>query len=825
MRMNNFLARHGREDDAQHPVPVRYETDIRRGLNDEQVAERVEAGQVNLPVAPPTKTVRQIIFSNVFTYFNLIFVVLAVALIAVGSFNDLLFLPVVVCNILIGTIQEINAKHTLDKLNLVNEPHARVIRNGAEQKVPVSELVLDDIVLFGAGNQISADATLLEGEVTVNESMITGEPDEIRKTVGDTLSSGSYVVSGACTARLDRVGADSFVSRLTLEAKRSRKKQEVGMMRSLTRLIAVIGILLIPIGTALYLRQTLGLGLSVKDGVVNTAAALIGMIPEGLYLLVSVALAVSVMRLARKHTLVHEMKCIETLARVDVLCVDKTGTITDDEMVVTDVVPLKVAEEDVVETLTEVVSNSGADNATMAALKKRFSQSGCRRAERVQSFSSTYKYSGCSFGEEENYVIGAPEFVLREQYGAYQAQIERYAAEGKRVLVLCALQEALSGEALHAPVLPMGLVCLTNRIRPEAKDTFAYFAEQGVTVRVISGDNPVTVANVAAQAGIEGAERYVDASTLDTKEKIAAAAEQYTVFGRVTPEQKKQLVIAMKRAGHTVAMTGDGVNDVLALKEADCSIAMASGSEVAGQVSQLVLLDSNFAHMPSVVAEGRRVINNIERAAALFLVKNIFSFIMAWISIFAAFAYPLQAAQLSFISALTIGVPSFFLALEPNKSRVRGRFLTNVLYRALPVGLTNAAVVLLAVAFGMAFSLDADSVSTICALLMAVTGFMMLFRVCRPFNRMRAALWTLLCAAFVGGYLLVGPLFSMGRLDAPCALVFFTLALLVYPFMSALTRGFDLLLSGVRKIAHRIVDQEKHSALPAEAEGGRAKRK
>ena len=787
-----------------------------QGLTEEQALERILDGYNNISVDPPSKSVGQIICSNVFTYFNLIFFVLAVCLLAVRSFNHLMFLPIIVANIAIGTIQEIHSKHTLDKLTLLSSPKAVVIRDGKEMEIEITNLVIDDIVIFAPGNQICADALVVDGEVNVNESLITGESDEIVKHPGDSLMSGSFVVSGRCRARLEKVGLDSFVARLTLDAKKSKKKQEVGMMRSLTRLIQVIGIAIIPIGIAMFLQQYKVLGMSLTDSIVSMTAALIGMIPEGLYLLVSVALAVSVIRLAQKKTLVHELKCIETLARVDVLCVDKTGTITENEMMVSEVVPLSPARMDsaaVCALMNDFVANMGADNNTMLSLKNFFSKGSARRAYRVVPFSSETKYSGVSFGTNESYVLGAPEFILRSQYRKYQPTIEQYTAAGNRVLLLASLSE-LTGGVLSAPVEPIALILLTNKIRPQARETFEYFDRQGVKIKVISGDNPLTAADAAAQAGIPDADRYIDATTLNTREKVVDAAEKYTVFGRVTPDQKRILIRALKKAGHTVAMTGDGVNDVLALKEADCSVAIASGSEVASQVAQLVLLDSNFASMPSVVAEGRRVINNIERAAALFLVKNIFSFSLALISIFASFAYPVTPAQLSLINALTIGVPSFFLALEPNENMVRGKFLRNVLFRALPAALTNLVLVLGMVIYSEAFpTILQDEVSTVSALLLGVSGLVMLFRVCTPFNWKRIVLWCSMCAAFVLGTILFKPLFSMTELTFGAAVIFVNLALLVYPLM----RGFREALDWINVTLHRFLFKIKKKQNKSES--------
>lgn len=791
--------------------------DEHTGLTDKQVLKRILDGYSNIAVKPPTKTVRQIILTNLFTYFNLIFFVLAGCLIAVGAYNDLLFLPIVIINILIGTIQEIKSKHTLDRLTLLTSPHATVVREGKETETTLENLVIDDIVVFGPGAQICADAEIIAGEVTVNESLVTGEPDEIAKTRGSELLSGSFIISGKCYARLTRVGADSFVSRLTNEAKKSKKKQMPGMMRSLTLLIKIIGLLIVPVGVVMFLKQTKSLGLSVEDSVVKTTAALIGMIPEGLYLLVSVALAVSIMRLAKKRTLVREMGCIETLARVDVLCVDKTGTITENEMCVAGIVPVDSGtngKTDIAAVMNDITGNLGADNNTMITLRKHFLTGTYRPAKSIVPFSSSYKYSAAAFGHGENYVIGAPEFILRNRYAMYKERTEEMAAAGNRVLLLASLSEPADGGALREDAEPIAFVLLTNRVRPEAKETFRFFSRQGVGIKVISGDNPVTVSAAAALAGIAGAEKHIDASALDTPEKLRQAAGEYTVFGRVTPEQKRQLIRAIKKDGHTVAMTGDGVNDVLALKEADCSIAMASGSEVASQVSQLVLLDSDFSAMPSVVAEGRRVINNIERSAALFLVKNIYSFFLAVISIMAVFAYPIEPAQLSLINAVTIGIPSFFLALEPNTGIVRGRFLRNVLYRSLPAAMANLFLTLCVVLFAYAFEINNLQASTITAVLMGIVGLVMLYRVCSPFNMRRIILWLFMCAGFGLGFAFFGPLFSFVKPNFQSWLVLGVLALLAYPVMNAVSialNKINMLKVKIEKIVKSVSKELKNT--------------
>ena len=785
---------------------ARFSPDPAVGLSHEQVEQRAAEGCKNTPVDPPTRTVGRIIAGNVFTYFNLIFFVIAAALAFVGAWVHMTFLPVIIANTGIGIIQEIRSKKVLDKLNLLNAPQCTAVRSAKLVSLPTDELVLDDVVVFSAGNQICADAVVMTGEVQVNESLITGESEEITKRAGDSLLSGSYVVSGECRARLDKVGADSFVSRLTLESKKSNKRVQGAMMRSLTRLVQIIGILIIPIGFFMIKNERVVLGHSWHDTIVSASAALLGMIPEGLYLLTSVALAVSVMRLAKKRTLVHELNCIETLARVDVLCVDKTGTVTESKMEVTDVVPLGSgwSVESLSERISEFVGVMKADNETMSALRERFSGGEGRKAVKILPFSSSVKYSAAAFSSGECYVLGASEFIMKDRFPEVEPEVSALSKKGCRVLLLAICSDFDEKGALYGRVTPVGLVALWNRVRPQAKETFAYFTRQNVEIKVISGDSPITASMAAAEAGIPNADRYVDATALDTPEKLASAAMQYTVFGRVTPDQKRSLVLALKEAGKTVAMTGDGVNDVLALKSADCSIAMASGSEVACQVSQIVLLDSDFSAMPSVVAEGRRVINNIERSASLFLVKNIFSFVLAIVSVFVAFRYPIQPVQMSLISTLTIGFPSFFLALEPNRNLVRGGFLKNVLYRAVPAGLTDLFTVLGAVAFSFAFPLTGDEVSTISLYLMAIVGFLMLFRVSRPFNRWRAAMCCTLAAVFVLAVVFIGDFLQLTALSFGGWLIFASLAMLAVPMIGYFTKGLDWLSAKYTALKRRI---------------------
>lgn len=707
-----------------------------QGLNTEEIDERVKAGQSNVSVKAPFKTTGQIIRDNTFTYFNAVFLVLAIILASVGAFRSLTFIPVIVANTLIGIIQELRSKKVLEKLTITSARDATAIRNGKEQKVPVHELVLDDIVVFRAGNEIPADAEVLDGVVSVNESLLTGEADEVQKKKGGELLSGSFIVSGECVARLTKVGADSYASKLTLQAKAIKTGEQSEIIKSLNKLVKIAGIAIIPVGLLLFARQFFLNHQELLPSIQGGAAAVIGMIPEGLFLLASVALAISAMRLARNKVLVHEMKCIETLARVDVLCVDKTGTITSPDMSVSDVIYLKDGSE---ENLACLVNSLSADTTTMEALKRHFKKSE-QKAEKIFGFSSEFKYSGAKINSQ-NFVLGAPEFVLREDYDKYHKELEKYTKKGFRVLIFAEYKGELNGKALSKTAEPLAIVTLMNPVRKTAPKTFRYFAEQGVNIKVISGDNPLTVSEVARQAGIENAGKCIDARNLKTDSDYEKAVEEYTIFGRVLPEQKRKLVKALQKQGHTVAMTGDGVNDVLALKDADCSIAMASGSDAAVSASQLVLLESDFSKMPGVVKEGRRVVNNLERSGSLFIVKNIFSFTAAIFAICLGFRYPLLPAQVSMVTMWVIGVPSFFLSQMPNTDLIRGRFITNILKKAIPGGLTNVVVVLLSFLACHIFGVPDDQIFTACTLAFGIVGMIYLYTVCRPLNLYRGVVW------------------------------------------------------------------------------------
>lgn len=780
------------------------------GLTDEEVRQRVEEGFTNRTDISTDKTTKEIVVSNVFTYFNLIFLVITILLIMVGSFRNLTFLPIIIGNTVIGIVQEIRAKKTLEKMSLLNAPHADVIRNGSVKQISTEELVKDDVILLTAGKQICADAVVISGNIQVNESLLTGEADEVEKTEGSTLMSGSFVVSGECYARLEKVGNESYISKLSLEAKSMGGKEQSEMIRSINLIVKWVGIVIIPIGLILFWQSHFVNGESITKSVTSTVAAIIGMIPEGLYLLTTVALALSTMKLARKKVLLHDMKSIETLARVDVLCVDKTGTITEPDMKLKEIFLCKNSGADGTQTaltLDELKSlildyaNASVDNnATMLALKAYAADTLTnntsalhRTAVSQQAFSSSLKYGSVTFSDG-TYLLGAPEFIMHEDFARIEEEIIPYADKGDRVLLFARYDGENVENGINGSVTPLGFVALANPIRENAVKTFEYFKSQGVAIKVISGDNPRTVSRIAIQAGIESAESFVDAATLDTEDKIADAVNKYTVFGRVTPKQKKQLVKALQAKGHTVAMTGDGVNDILAMKDADCSVAMASGSEAAAQAGQVVLLDSDFAHMPDVVYEGRRVVNNIQRSASLFLVKNIFSLLLSLFSVILMVTYPLEPAQVSLISMFTIGVPGFLLALEQNKDRIKGHFITNVMLKALPGGLTDVIAVGALVVCGEVFCISDASIGTIATLVLSVVGFMILFKISEPLNGMKYAVIIGNIAGLVFSGFFLKKLFALTDLSNICILL-----MIVFGFAAeSLFRNLTLLVEKLR---------------------------
>lgn len=726
------------------------------GLNENEVAARENAGLVNKAEISTDKSVKEIIRSNTLTYFNLIFFIIAVLLCVVGSFRNLTFLPVVIGNSLIGIFQEIRAKKTLEKMSILNSPHAVAIRSGRQVKISTEELVKDDVVVFSAGDQICADAVVISGNIKVNEALLTGESDEIEKVGGSSLMSGSFVVSGQCCARLVNVGEEAYIYKLTKEAKEMGSGEQSEMVKSINQIVKWMGIAIIPIGLILFYQSYWINHETFKTGIVSTVAAITGMIPEGLYMLTTIALALGTIRLAQQKVLLHDMKSIEALARVDVLCVDKTGTITEPNMTVDNVYCLNnglITPDELKGLFVDYATAAVDNNATMLAIKDYaavLNTNGMynkRTAVSVQPFSSTDKFSTITF-RDGTFILGAPEFVMKDNFESVAGEITPFAEKGYRVLLLA--KKADSGMTE-----PLGFVVLSNPIRKGAVKTFQYFNEQNVAIKVISGDSPKTVSEVAKQAGIANSDKYIDASLLDTDEKIKQAAVQYTVFGRVTPKQKQKLVKALQEAGHTVAMTGDGVNDILAMKDADCSVAMASGSEAASQAAQVVLMDSDFSKMPDVVFEGRRVVNNIQRSSSLFLVKNIFSLLLSVFSAVFLITYPLEPSQISLIGMFTIGIPGFLLALEPNKNRIQGHFLKNVLLKALPAGLADVLAVGALVVCGNVFSLPKEDIATASTMLLCVIGFMILINISKPFTPIKYGILALnvtglvLCGIFL----------------------------------------------------------------------------
>lgn len=783
------------------------------GLTSQEVSERIQNHQVNEPVDPGTKTNKDIIKGNLLTYFNMIFLILAVLVCVAGSFRSLTFLPVVIGNALIGIIQEIRARDTLAKMKLINAPHTKVIRDGKKKKIMSEQLVVDDLAIFTAGDQIPADAVITSGSVKVNESLLTGESDEIEKGKNGRLLSGSFIVSGECRAVIEKVGKDSYISRLTLEAK-SEKKQELSeMIRSINNLIKWVGIVIIPIGIILFYQGYFVNKESFSESIVSMVAAVIGMIPEGLYLLTTIALAVSTMRLAKQSVLLHDMKSIETLARVDVLCVDKTGTITENTMSVSDIISASDMAADLVTEAAKELSDKGwtetlaqfcmamtADNITMKALKAFFKDKSdvkMRKPDSITSFSSEVKYCGATY-KEEAYILGAPDAVLGDAYDNYSDKLSELQSKGYRILAFGSYDGVVDGKPLTGTFTPLGFITLTNPIRKQAKKTFQYFDNQGVSVMVISGDNPETASEVAAKAGIKNVEKYIDARKLKNTADIDMAVRKYTVFGRVTPKQKKQIVNSLKKQGHTVAMTGDGVNDILALRDADCSVAFSSGSDAAAQAAQVVLLDSDFAHMPSVVMEGRRVVNNVQRSASLFLVKNIFSLLMSLFAAVLMVTYPLEPSQISLISMFNIGIPAFFLAMESNGNRIEGKFLKNVFLKALPAGLTDALAIAALVVCGKVFGLPSEDIATAATMLLAIVGFMILFKISVPLNKYRGTVLVCNMIAFVLCAVVLNELFAIKSMSRICVLLF-----VVFSFAAE---------SLFRILSHIVENVEKHFA-------------
>ena len=727
------------------------------GLTDEEAASR----RPNVTKADPGKSVGQILRENLLTLFNLLNLALGACLALVGSWRNMLFLGVVVSNAAIGTIQELRARKTIRRLKLLSSPEAHVIRSGQERACRPEDLAEGDLVILRAGDQVPADAVVREGSGAANEALLTGESDPEQKRPGDWLMSGSYIAEGRFVAQLVHVGDESYAARLTRSAREIRRPKSA-LMTDLNKLIRFVSILLVPIGLLLFAKQHFLMDATLAEAIPGAVAAMIGMIPEGLMLLTSVAMAAGVIKLGRHHTLVQELYGIETLARADVLCLDKTGTITTGRMALEALVPLGAQEDELRAALSRFLGAFEINTGTLQAIAQEVAP-GREAPIAVLPFSSARKKSAASFADGETLILGAPEFVMgRLDAAELRARVDEYARQGKRVLLLARAEGCVTETEAPAVSFPLGLCVIGDEIRENAAETLRYFREQGVTLKVISGDDPQTVSRIAQTVGLDGAENWADVSRL-TDDELEEACERYTVFGRVTPERKRTLVEALKACGHSVAMTGDGVNDIPALKAADCSIAMAGGADAAKHAAQLTLLDGDFSSMPLVVGEGRRVIGNITRAASLFLVKTLYSFALAVLMIFIPAAYPFQPIQLTLVSSLTIGIPTFFLALEPNRSRVQGNFLQTVSLRAIPGAAAVTVCAIVAMLAGLR-GMPQEVCSTMATLSAGCVGLMMLFTVCRPFTPLRAAVLAGMIAAFVGAVLLFGEVFFLVEL-------------------------------------------------------------
>lgn len=737
----------------------RYNPKLNVGLTASQVEERHKDNLVNFNTDVKTKSAKEIIIENAFTLFNIINIILATAIIAVGSYKNLTFIIIIVLNTVISTFQELRSKYTIDKLSVVSEHKIKVIRDGKTLELSLDEIVLDDIVKFTSGNQIVVDSIIQDGEVLVDESFITGEEENILKKNGDMLLSGSFIVSGNCICKVEHIGYDNYTAKISSDTKYI-KEVSSEIMRSLNKIVKTISFVIVPLGVLLFARQLFLPGNTFESAVVNTVAALIGMIPEGLVLLTSTVFAVSVIRLSRKKVLVQDLYCIETLARVNVICLDKTGTITEGIMEVKDTINKEISKKELEKLIGNVAHTINDENPTARALKTAFSKAEDIKYQKIIPFNSATKYSGLIIDDKKRILIGAPEFVMKN-YQKNKNEIDKLTSDSRVVAVV----EIENWNQKDEMEKLLGYVLIQDKIRKEAARTIQYFKDQGVKVKIISGDNKLTVLNIAKRAKVGDNLKAIDLSTLKSEEEIRKAALEYDVFGRVKPEEKHILIKALKEAGNTVAMTGDGVNDCLALKEADCSIAMASGTDAARSVSQLVLLDSNFDAMPSVVLEGRRSINNLQRSASLFLVKTIYAGLLAFIFLFLEESYPFIPVQLTLSSIVTIGIPSFILALEPNKELVKGSFLINVLKVATPPALVIVINIVLITLFGNAIGLTYAKVSTLSLTITAYTSFILLYKVCQPFNRVRLILFGLMFYLFIYAILNLTTLFSITHFD------------------------------------------------------------
>lgn len=826
------------------------------GLTNEQVQERIAEGKVNVNENPNTRTYKQIILENTLTFFNFLNIALLVLVLFVRSYKNSMFMGIILINTVIGIIQEIRAKKTIDKLAILTESKTVVLREGKKWSISTEKLVLDDLIFLKTGDQVPADVKVLEGTVEVNESLLTGESDNLSKSQGDELFSGSFVTSGEACCQVIHVGKDNYASQITSEAKEF-KRHNSELRNSLNAILKVISIIIVPLGAMLFYKQYMIVGDTLKDSVVNMVAAVLGMIPEGLVLLTSVALTLGSMVLATKKTLVQELYCIETLARVDTLCLDKTGTITEGTMKVEDVQLYDTAQTTVVqhtakfdpetgepvqnvsalkpevtvsaekengqiqETLnSETVSQEERQklqeidhimgnmmsvlhdqNATADALRKRFPSRSDLKLIHAIPFSSDRKYSGAVFEGRGTYLMGAAQFLFPEGNEELLEHCSSYAQEGYRILVLAHSEQETKGTERPTGLEPLGLFLITDVIREEAPDTLAFFDSQGVDLKVISGDDPMTVSAIAKKAGLKNANHYIDATTIKTSEEMQRAVAECSVFGRVTPQQKKQMVQALQSQKHTVAMTGDGVNDVLALKEADCSIAMAAGSDAAKNIANVVLLDSNFGAMPHIVNQGRRVVNNIRSAASMFLIKTIFSVLLSLITIFFGDAYPFEPIQMSLISACAVGIPTFLLTQENNYNKIDHTFLRHVFMNAFPAAVTITGCVFTIMLVCQDVYHSNVMLNTACVLVTGWNYMSALRTVYSPLNTYRKVIIYGMQFAFFISAVVLQDLLTLGSLE-------FGMIILVFVLMTFSPILIETITEWIRRIYEKSLDRE-----------------
>lgn len=772
-----------KEQEPVKPTRVkRVRTDASLGLTDDQVHERINKGQTNLTPNRNVKTYKRIFFENTFTFFNLLCLAVAISLICVGAWSNCLFMAIIIINTAIGIIQEIRAKKTIEKLSLLTAPAVKVIRSGVEQTITTDEVVIDDIVVLSNGKQVVADGTIVEGSVEVNESMLTGESLPIKKKVGDTILAGSFIVSGNCKCRVEKVGENNYIQQLSAKAKQYRRPKSE-LFNSLKGIIKVIGIIIIPIAILMIINNYSATN-NITKTVTQTAGSIIGMIPSGMFLLCSVTLTVSVIKLSRRQALVQDLYCVEMLARVNVLCLDKTGTITDGTMKVYNCIQLSNTNYTLKRIMGSMLSALGDNNQTSQALINYFGYNKELKPVVTLPFSSTRKLSAVSFENAGTYIMGAPEFVIPNNPDEkINNLVEQYSKDGYRVLLVAYSSSNIIKDNPPSNRTPVALLILEDRIRDDAVSTIAWFKNNDVKVKIISGDNPLTVAEIAKRVGVENTESFINLEGLNEKQVIAAA-NKYTVFGRVTPEQKAILIKAIKADGNTVAMTGDGVNDILALKEADCSIAMASGSEAVRSVSHMVLLNSDFGSMPATVLEGRRVINNVQKSSSLFFMKTIFTIVFSIICLILRTPYPLSTVQMLLMETFVIGIPSFFLAFLPNDKRISGKFIYNLIRNALPGAITlilNVSSIYLFIYLttgDISSAPQLELISTMCALTLTFTGLGLLIRLCKPWTVLTGLLFGTMLTLCALGIALLPSFFNLIPIDLTSKLYITILAII-----------------------------------------------